>query len=378
MQRRKFLKIIGGSTALGALGTYIWAAPIADSARTAWQHAGQYDDPMRFALSHAILAPNPHNRQPWLVKLVNSNEAILYCDPSRHLPITDPLDRQITIGLGCFLELFTLAAQQKQRLAEITLFPQGAHDTQLDARPVAHIKLRYGQSHDIGHDMGLFPYITARYTNRTPFSSRVPTAKKLIAVLTAAGSLAAFTAEAKLTRAIRDICSEAARIEFLNPRAHGETVDLMRIGRKAVTKNPDGISIEGPMIELLNLSSALDPDAMRDHNSIAFKQGMDTYLKAIHTAPSFLWITTGANSRKDQIQAGRAYARVNLMATQKGLSIHPLSQALQEYPEMTKQIADIHKLLGINAPNRIQMLARIGYSNAKTKSPRWPLQTRLI
>ena len=139
-------------------------------------------------------------------------------------------------------------------------------------------------------DTGLFPHITNRRTDRTPFSGTVPTPEDMEAVQAAAGGLARVTAEPKLTAEIRTICETAARIEFMTPRAHGETVDLMRVGRKAVKQNPDGINIEGPMIELLNLSGALGPDAMRDHDSTAFKQGMNMYIKAVDTAPSFLWI----------------------------------------------------------------------------------------
>ncbi len=62
------------------------------------------------AFRHAILAPNPHNRQPWLIKLVGVDEALIFCDLERRLPETDPFDRQILIGFGCFLELARIAA----------------------------------------------------------------------------------------------------------------------------------------------------------------------------------------------------------------------------------------------------------------------------
>jgi len=58
-------------------------------------------DPMRSALSYAILAPNPHNRQCWAVNLKSSTEAVLICDLRLLLPDTDPFSRQIDIGSGC-------------------------------------------------------------------------------------------------------------------------------------------------------------------------------------------------------------------------------------------------------------------------------------
>jgi len=374
MRRRKFLKIIGGSAAVAAGGTYIWAAPTATSARASWQTAGGYADPMRTALSYAILAPNPHNRQPWLVELLSSTEALLYCDDSRHLPVTDPLDRQITIGLGCFLELFDLAARRHQYRADIDLFPQGAHPKRLDTRPVARLKL----TKEAQAPTSLFAQITRRHTDRKPYSAQRPSEQNLADLRSTVGTLLATSRDCALCENLRTICKDAARIEFTTPRTHAESVGLMRVGRKAVRANPDGISIEGPLMEILNVTGAVSPKALADHDSPAFKQGLKMYLDGIASATSFFWITTSDNSRLDQIAAGRAYARANLKATELGLAVHPLSQALQEYPEMAQHLANVHDALDIKAPARLQMLARIGYGRTHSQSPRWPLESRII
>ena len=47
---------------------------------------------------------------------------MLFCDLDRRLPVTDPQDRQITIGLGAFLELMRMAAAQDGLRADIALF----------------------------------------------------------------------------------------------------------------------------------------------------------------------------------------------------------------------------------------------------------------
>ncbi len=373
MRRRKFLKIAGGSAVLLTGGSYIWAAPTAKDARASWQNAGNYPDPIRKALSYALLAPNPHNRQPWQVELLSTAEALLYCDDDRHLPVTDPFDRQITIGLGCFLELFDLAAQNNQYRADIDVFPEGAHPKRLDARPVARLKLTPSKQ----AYAPLFSQITKRRTDRKPYTSQRPPAQNLADLQMAAGPLLASSRENTACEKLREICADAARIEFMTPRTHAESVGLMRVGRKAVRANPDGISIEGPLMEMLNLTGAMSPKALSDHDQAAFKQGLKMYLAGIETANSFFWITTPGNSRYDQIATGRAYARANLKAAELGLAVHPLSQALQEYPEMAEQLAKVHRALNIQSPARLQMLARIGYGKARTQSPRWSLESRV-
>ena len=54
------------------------------------------------------------------------------------------------------------------------------------------------------------------------------------------------------------------------------------------------------------------------------------------------------NDRVTQLQSGRAYVRAQLAATAAGLSMQPLSQALQEYPEVQAQYREIHERTGVS------------------------------
>jgi hypothetical protein len=86
-------------------------------------------------------------------------------------------------------------------------------------------------------------------------------------------------------------------------------------------------------------------------------------------------MVTEANDRVTQVNAGRAYARVQLAATAQGLAMQPLSQALQEYPEQQKTYAEIHALAGATLPGQtVQMWARVGYAEAVTAAPRRALE----
>ena len=122
MQRRKFLMLAGGGVVVAAAGAGAFAATRRPSdALAPWAAAGGYSDPRMHALSYAILAPNPHNRQPWIVALEGEDTVVLRFDLDKQLPHTDPLDRQLTIGLGCFLELMTMAANANGRLRNATV-----------------------------------------------------------------------------------------------------------------------------------------------------------------------------------------------------------------------------------------------------------------
>ncbi len=64
-------------------------------------------------------------------------EVVVCVDTAKLLPHTDPFNRQITSGMGCFLELMRMAASHDDQRVEITPFPEGYGDKALDARPVA-------------------------------------------------------------------------------------------------------------------------------------------------------------------------------------------------------------------------------------------------
>ncbi|MEM8827435.1 MAG: twin-arginine translocation pathway signal protein, partial [Pseudomonadota bacterium] len=78
MRRRQFL-IGAGSTACVLVGAGAWVSSRdIEKARAPWRLGDRtFDDPRLHALAHAILAPNPHNRQPWLVELRDDDRIIL-------------------------------------------------------------------------------------------------------------------------------------------------------------------------------------------------------------------------------------------------------------------------------------------------------------
>jgi hypothetical protein len=366
--RRGVLKLVGGGVVLAAVaagGWYVANGPSGE-ARQAWREAGTPEEKRRRFLSYALLAPNPHNRQPWIVKLDGEDELTLYCDLDRRLPATDPFDRQITLGCGAFLELLSLAAANEGFAAEITPFPEGEPSPRLDRRPVAHVRLIAGGA----QPDPLFGFITKRHTNRNTYDKRevAPDVLKQLEAAGSAGGLAArTTGEGDLAAKLRDLTWRAHQVEMLTPHTLMESVDLMRIGKAEVNAHRDGLMLEGQMIEFAKLAGMVSREAMADPGSDAFKLGMDQFRDKAMSARAFAWLT-GGDGRVGQLTAGRAYARLALKAAELNLAIHPWSQSLQEYPEMAALYDEVHALIG--AGQRIQMLVRVGYADPVVAAPR--------
>ncbi len=378
--RRIFLKTGAASVVIVAAGGAGWALTrTATAAREPWRDAANgFGDPRLDALAYAILAPNPHNMQPWLVRLENDRSLSVFCDLDRRLPATDPFDRQITIGFGCFLELLRQAAAGSGLRADIAPFPEGEPRPRLDERPIATVTLRPDDT--VASDP-LFSAVLERRTCRLPFdTSRQVTTDALSAVVDAsvAGVSAAGTAEPAKVGRLRNLAVDAWVLEWATPVVRRESIFVTRIGKSEINADPDGLYLEGPLMEGLGALGILTRQQMDDPESRAYSESETFYSKACETAMAFAWTTTDRNGRRDQIEAGRAWVRMQMAANATGLAFHPLSQALQEYAEMGRLYRQVHEELGAANGQVVQMLARLGYAPGVPAAPRWPLESRLI
>ena len=377
LSRRKFLALVGGGCVVaagGALGQAVTRTP--QAAALPWEMAGTYADPRMRALSWALLAPSPHNRQPWLADLGTEGAVTLLADTERLLPHTDPYSRQITIGLGCFLEILRMAAAEEGWRTDLALFPDGEDPAGLDGRPVARVA--FVADPGLARDP-LFAQVPHRRTLKEPYDTArpVPAAALTAMAAVARASQVGTTSDPGRVQAMRDISTEAFEIEFATPRTLKESVDLFRIGAREVDANPDGIDFSGPMFEALRVTRLFTRDASLNPDSMAGRSAMDMVTRNMQTGMAHLWQVTPGNSRSEQIRAGADWVRINLAATALGLGLQPLSQALQEFPEM----ADLHRRVhGMLAPQggTVQMWARVGYGPQVAPSPRWPLETRVV
>lgn len=375
--RRRFLSLVGGGTVLAAGGYGAFLATREPSRALApWNTAGTgYDDPRLHALSYALLAPNPHNRQPWQVALTGEDGFTLYAQGDRKLPQTDPKDRQITIGLGCFMELARQAAAQRGLHLQTDLFPEGEPDRTLDDRPVLHARLVDGAKPD-----RLFEAVHLRRSCKEPFDLARPVSREILdalgQVVTPQVAYGATSAPGEVKR-IRELGWQGHEVEVHTPHTLLESVELMRLGKTEIEANPDGLDLGGPFLETLQIAGLMDHEQLADPTSEAFRQGIVMYQEMFENTPAFLWLSTRGNSRVEQLAAGASWVRVNLAATRAGLALHPVSQTLQEYPEMANLYARMHETLGATG-RRVQMLGRIGFGPEVAPSPRWPLETRLV
>ena len=377
MDRRRFIRLAGGGVVFAA-GTTAFAgcsSELPPEAIAAWSGPGAEPDLRRWILGHALLAPHSHNLQSWVADLRTPGEIVLRCDPARLLPETDPFARQIMMSHGTFLELLDLAARERGHRADIALFPEGAFGPEkIDARPVARIRL----APDLGVARDpLFAQILKRHTNRSAYDLQRPVPAAAWQAM--AGAVAPHavrfgfvgTDRPEDLARHRAVAAEAWRIELVTPRAMLESYKVLRVGAREIAQHRDGLSITDPMLVALDRLGLFDRTKAPAPGDMAVTSQVKDFAKKIESTPAFLWLVTEGNERVTQVNAGRAYARVQLAATAHGVAMQPLQQALQEYAEQARPYAAIHSMLQAPKPTHtVQMWARVGFAPPVAPAPR--------
>jgi len=388
LPRRRFLRVLGGSAIAAALPLPLSGCQgtMPPEAIAAWQGpAADEADLRRWALSWATLAPHSHNLQSWLVDLSRPGEIGLRCDATRLLPETDPFSRQIMMSHGTFLELLDLAARERGQRCEVELFPEGAFGPErVDGRPVARIRLVPDAS--VARDP-LFAQIPRRHTNRSAYDPARPVPAAAWQALAAAARSPGLrfgwvgpdsTGGAEALARHRANAEEAWRIEMVTPRTIMESYRVLRIGAEEVARHRDGLTVIDPMVEALVKLGLFDRSHPPAPDSYVTKQQLQDFEGKITSTPGFFWMVSEGNDRATQVNAGRAYARVQLAATAAGLAVQPLQQALQEYPEQAGPYAAIRALVEAPVPTHtVQMWARIGHAPPVPPAPRRGLAAQI-
>jgi len=329
------------------------------------------------------LAANPHNKQPWHIKLDNDEKVFyLFVDRDRLLPATDPFYRQIHIGQGTFLENVSIAASQQGYRANIELFPDGEYSNKtLRLLPVAKVTLGRVRPEKSGLYTVMFERVTNKSTYRKiQFPEKVEYQLKTIS--NEYGLNLKVFQRKKMVKNISKIAIEAMRIEGSRKSRTLETLAMFRVNGKERNKMRDGFGV-GQMGMNPLLASVLETFVFSrksyENNLQKFEdESMKIIVDQTNSASAYVLLSTNGNSRTDQVNLGRAYQRINLVIHKEGLAMHPLSQVLQEYSDMTLLHKEFRKVAQLKESETPQMLFRVGEGQKIEHSARRKTKDLLI
>ncbi|MBG6056398.1 hypothetical protein IWX81_002835 [Salinibacterium sp. CAN_S4] len=336
----------------------------------------KFDDPRVQLVSAGLLASSGHNMQPWLVTLDSDPDVFyLYADDSRLSIAVDPLSRQVMVSQGTFLQNVTVAGDQLGHPVTIELFPDGDFDesnlvASMASTPVARVTLSSAAS----VPQPTWESVFRSDTNRAPYSDAPLTSHQRSAFAgldswpdnDSEASLSVLTAQQDLD-ALGSLSIEGSTIESESAAATAESDVVFRSNEYLKNESRWGFSVEGqgtsgPMKYLIQGLITLIPAMNSD--DVGAQRQIDLTTAAVAATPAYGIISTPANTRQQQVEAGMLYSRFELTARSVGLVMQPLSQVIQEYPEMAELYSSVHQQYASDG-GTIQMIVRVGMPTAE-------------
>jgi nitroreductase len=306
-------------------------------------HDGGPAEPSRQLLDELLVAataaPSMHNTQPWRFRLREAEDTIeLHADPDRLLPIGDPHGRAAYLGCGAALLNLRLAAAVAGLRPDVRLLPD-------PGQPLLLARIVLAEPHDATPwERELHAAIPRRQTNREPFSNRA------------------------VPPGIRAELAEAAAVEgaILRFPDHGESGRLLRLAADA---ERDLLADPGYRAELARWaggqrdSDGIPASAFGSRSPEGGTPVRDFRPRPLAEPARYAWfeehpqlavLSVRFGGARDWLTAGQALQHVWLTATCRGISICPLTQAL----ETTDAWLVRDHRPGAGQP---QMILRIGY-----------------
>ena len=358
LTRREFLI---GSAAVGAVaigssaGLVSWDAMTRphDSVR-AWGAARGTD---RLLLA-ATLAANSHNAQPWRFRVSDAGIDVLG-DANRTMGKADPRLRELHVSLGCALENMVIAAADAGTplaVKQVAGAP-GTHFTRLSFSPE-------GESMDRA---SLAVAIPNRRTNRGPYD---PERGVSDADLAALGSLAgrgvrvAWLTSPSDRAAFTDLSVEATVEHVADAGMQRDSHRWYRMRRAQAEENRDGVTVDAAnLAPAASLALRLVPPSPDSFDTSWAKVTRETHCA---TAPAFgLLAVEVAGDHFGWIEAGRAFQRILLAASLRGIAVHPISQALALRDREVVGATAGHFSAGLQVlggPGEVVLAFRIGHA----------------
>ena len=309
------------------------------------------EEKLTFLLNYAILAPSSHNSQPWKFN-VTKDEILVLADKSRSLQVADADQRELYISLGCALENLIVAADHFGYNFSVAYFP-GEKDL------VAKVVLKPAAVPS--RDPRLFSAILSRQTNRNPYEPRAISEADLetIKSLSSDPDAAIFLANDSATKkSFLDLVVQANGIQYSDANYKSELGHWLGQG----VMGPAGI--EAKIAQLAVVFLDMGPEQTKK----------DALL--INSTPYIGFISTANNDSISSLKAGRILERFWLATSALGISLHPMSQAL----EVQQTKANLTGLLPAGSGMmQVQQTFRLGYAKSILEhSTRRPLEEVLI
>jgi hypothetical protein len=297
---------------------------------TLWSDPSIRNTPLALVAA-GVIAANPHDTQPWLFA-IGADTIEIYADTSRNLGAMDAYVREMHLGLGCAIENMLTAAGANGYAAQLETIPGSLLDLSERSRPVLAARLRLTRLAQGAVDPRAAA-IPLRHTNRyayDPARALPPDWRDFARGLGAAGEVKLFLFEAgSAQRRLFDAAVvEATQAIIADKTMIADSDRWFRDSSREIDLHRDGPTLDAAGLSTFTLIFArlFSVSAETSHQAW-LDQTRDTQLP---TAPvAGLIAVRDRVDRPGAIAAGRAWQRLHLDATLRGMALQPLNQPIE-------------------------------------------------
>jgi hypothetical protein len=267
------------------------------------------------------LAPSGDNLQPWSFA-IDGDTLLIRHDPTRDLSLFNVQYLASFIALGATVENITIAASGEGYRTRVACFPNGQND-----QMVGRVSFEPG-----GQPDALAAVLDRRCTNRRAYEKAAisPATLASLDVTKRFSAINLFWEQDPIRlQSLGKIIARADRLIFENPRIHNHLFSTLRWSQAEVERTRDGLPIDS--LELGKLGSLAfrglkSWPLVRFLNHFGFsKIAAGKSIELMRRCSAAGLITAPDTSPRSFLEAGRAFQRLWLQATEKNLALQPMT-----------------------------------------------------
>lgn len=286
-------------------------------------------------------APSSHNAQMWKCERISINECEVSIDNEKVLRKVDPNNREAWISIGAFVENCIRVA------SDLGFILNYKYEDSKVILSISGTKIK--EKHYI-------PTILQRCTDRKPYKKNpLPTD------IVIEEHCKYVDRESELGEKIGHNIFYANKQQLENKEKSKELAEWTITSYKEGKKRNDGLSPSALGLSKFQKFFFLSFFNKRNIGSRFFVQQTLNGLKSqINNCAGFIIITSEKSTPEEWFYTGIRLEKIWLNLTEQGISVHPMSQSIEE----KKSYSDLKSFF--NEKEEIQMLLRVGYPHKKT------------
>jgi hypothetical protein len=272
---------------------------------------------------------------------------ILGADSKRRLSVVDPRNRELLLSIGAFTENLVTAAGAMGYVVETEVIGKSPFDQDL-------VRLNIHKGKPTGYPL---KRIEKRRTVKKGLTNRELRSADITTFSTATEKhLFYFQRETTHANCIRDGAVECFRIQTMNDNAQKELAKWIRFRDREAREHRDGLTTDG--MEISGFGGWYVRNFMDEQDVLGEKfrtQGIEVTAELANEGAGWLILSSEGDAVADLIETGRRFERMALLARERGIGIHPMTQMLEEETG--------RRMIAENHPKGIipQFILRVGY-----------------